>query len=49
MKLAIVGATGMVGSEILKVIQEKNLSYSELILVASNKSKGKELIINNKS
>ncbi|MFL2575518.1 MAG: aspartate-semialdehyde dehydrogenase [Flavobacteriales bacterium] len=49
MKLAIVGATGMVGSEILKVIQEKNLSYSELILVASKKSKDKELIINNKS
>ena len=49
MKLAIVGATGMVGSEILKVIQEKNLAYSELILVASNKSKGKELIINIKS
>ena len=49
MKLAIVGATGMVGGEILKVIQEKNLSYSELILVASKKSKGKELIINNKS
>ena len=49
MKLAIVGATGMVGSEILKVIQEKNLAYSELILVASNKSIGKELIINNKS
>ena len=49
MKLAIVGATGMVGSEILKVIQEKNLAYSELILVASKKSKGKELIINNKS
>jgi aspartate-semialdehyde dehydrogenase len=41
MKLAIVGATGMVGSEILKVIQEKSLAYSELILVASNKSKGK--------
>ena len=49
MKLAIVGATGMVGGEILKVIQEKNLPYSELILVASKKSKGKELIINNKS
>ena len=49
MKLAIVGATGMVGNEILKIIQEKNLAYSELILVASNKSKGKELIINNKS
>ena len=49
MKLAIVGATGLVGNEILKIIQEKNLAYSELILVASNKSKGKELIINNKS
>ena len=49
MKLAIVGATGMVGNEILKIIQEKNLAYSELILVASNKSKGKELIIKNKS
>ena len=49
MKLAIVGATGMVGNEILKIIQEKNLAYSELILVASHKSKGKELIINNKS
>ncbi|MBC8299114.1 MAG: aspartate-semialdehyde dehydrogenase [Pelagibacterales bacterium] len=49
MKLVIVGATGMVGSEILKVIQEKSLAYSELILVASKKSKGKELIVNNKS
>ena len=49
MKLAIVGATGMVGNEILKIIQEKNLAYSELILVASKKSKGQELIINNKS
>ena len=49
MKLAIVGATGMVGNEILKIIQEKSLVYSELILVASKKSKGKELIINNKS
>jgi aspartate-semialdehyde dehydrogenase len=39
----------MVGNEILKIIQEKNLAYSELILVASNKSKGKELIVNNKS
>ncbi len=39
----------MVGNEILKIIQEKNLAYSELILVASKKSKGQELIINNKS
>lgn len=48
MKLAIVGATGLVGKEILKVIQERRFFYSELILVASNKSKGKEIIVNNK-
>ena len=48
MKLAIVGATGLVGKEILKLIQERSFFYSELILVASKKSKGKEIIINNK-
>ena len=48
MKLAIVGATGLVGKEILKVIQERRFFYSELILVASKKSKGKEIIVNNK-
>lgn len=48
MKLAIVGATGLVGKEILKVIQERRFIYSELILVASKKSKGKEIIVNNK-
>ena len=48
MKLAIIGATGLVGKEILKVIQERRFFYSELILVASKKSKGKEIIVNNK-
>lgn len=48
MKLAIVGATGLVGKEILKVIQERRFFYSELILVASKKSKGKEIVVNNK-
>ena len=48
MKLAIVGATGLVGKEILKVIQERRFFYSELILVASKKSKGNEIIVNNK-
>jgi len=48
MKLAIIGATGLVGKEILKVIQEKEFFYSELILVASKKSKGKEILVNNK-
>jgi len=41
MKLAIVGATGLVGSEILEVIKERNLKFHELYLVASKKSVGK--------
>ena len=49
MKLAIVGATGLVGKEIISVIQERELAYSELILVASKKSIGKEILVNNKS
>ena len=48
MKLAIVGATGLVGKEVLKVIQERRFFYSELILVASKKSQGKEIVVNNK-
>ena len=46
MKLAIVGATGLVGSEIIKVIEERNFPFSDLILVASDKSFGKEIIVN---
>jgi aspartate-semialdehyde dehydrogenase len=49
MKLALIGATGMVGNQILKLLQEKMFSYSELILVASTKSVGIEKIVNNKS
>ena len=49
MKLAIVGATGMVGGQILETLQERNFVYSELILVASEKSVGKEKIVNNTS
>ena len=42
MKLAIVGST-IVGKEILKVLQERKFPYTELILVASKKSRGKEI------
>jgi aspartate-semialdehyde dehydrogenase len=49
MKLAIVGATGLVGQEILKVIEERNLEYSELFMVASPRSVGKELIFKGKN
>ena len=48
MKLAIVGSTGLVGKEILKVLQERKFPYTELILVASKKSRGKEITVNNR-
>jgi aspartate-semialdehyde dehydrogenase len=41
MKVAVVGATGMVGEVMLKVLEERNFPFSELILVASEKSIGK--------
>lgn len=40
MKLAIVGVTGMVGQEMLKVLAEMSLPITELIPVASKKSAG---------
>ena len=43
MKLAVVGATGLVGSEILKVLEERNFPVDELLPVASEKSVGKEV------
>jgi aspartate-semialdehyde dehydrogenase len=47
MKIAIVGATGLVGNKILNVLEERNFPVTELILVASEKSIGKELIFKN--
>ncbi|MEP4091946.1 aspartate-semialdehyde dehydrogenase [Reichenbachiella sp.] len=41
MKLAVVGATGLVGSEILEVLKERKFEYDELLLVASARSAGK--------
>lgn len=43
MKLAIVGATGLVGSEILEVLDEHNFPFEELLLVASPRSIGKKI------
>jgi aspartate-semialdehyde dehydrogenase len=43
MKLAIVGATGLVGQEILTVLGERNFQFDELYLVASARNVGKEL------
>jgi aspartate-semialdehyde dehydrogenase len=41
MKLAIVGATGLVGGEVFKILEERNLPITELIPVASERSVGK--------
>ncbi len=43
MKVAVVGATGLVGSVMLKVLAERNFPVTELIPVASAKSAGKEV------
>jgi aspartate-semialdehyde dehydrogenase len=49
MKVAIVGATGMVGEVMLKVLAERNFPVTELILVASERSLGKEIHFKNKT
>ena len=43
MKVAVVGATGMVGGVMLEVLAERNFPVTELIPVASERSKGKQL------
>ncbi|GAB1446487.1 aspartate-semialdehyde dehydrogenase [Flammeovirgaceae bacterium] len=48
MKLAIVGATGLVGQEVLKVIEERHVEFSDLYLVASAKSVGQTLLFKDK-
>ena len=43
MKVAVVGATGLVGSKMLQVLAERNFPVDELIPVASERSIGKEV------
>lgn len=43
MKVAVVGATGLVGSKMLQVLEERNFPLTELLPVASEKSVGKEI------
>ena len=47
MKIAIVGATGLVGSVMLKVLEERNFPMDELLLVASERSVGKDIQFKN--
>jgi aspartate-semialdehyde dehydrogenase len=46
MKVAVVGATGLVGSVMLKVLEEKKFPISELIPIASEKSVGNKIQFN---
>jgi len=48
MKVAVVGATGMVGEVMLKVLAERNFPITELLLVASERSVGKKLVYKTK-
>ena len=49
MKIAVVGATGMVGQIMLKVLEERNFPVKEIIPVASEKSVGKKLVLKAKN
>ena len=48
MKVAVVGATGLVGGEILKVLAERDFPVTELLLVASERSVGKQMAFKGK-
>ncbi|MCC7504833.1 MAG: aspartate-semialdehyde dehydrogenase [Saprospiraceae bacterium] len=48
MKVAVVGATGLVGSKMLQVLQERNFPVTKLIPVASERSVGKSIRFNGK-
>lgn len=48
MKIAVVGATGMVGNVMLEVLEERNFPVTELLVVASERSVGKTLTFKGK-
>jgi aspartate-semialdehyde dehydrogenase len=48
MKIAVVGATGLVGTKMMQVLDERNFPVTELIPVASEKSIGKEVVYRGK-
>ena len=48
MKVAVVGATGLVGSKVLEVLAERKFPVTELIPVASERSVGKKVHFQNR-
>ena len=49
MKIAVVGATGLVGSKMLQVLDEQKVQIDELIVAASERSVGKEIVFQGKT
>ena len=49
MKLAVVGATGMVGTVLVNVLEERHFPLTELLVVASEQSVGKKLMYKGKA
>ncbi len=49
MKLALVGATGLVGQEMIEVLQEQKILFDTFIPVASARSVGKQVTVNDKN
>jgi aspartate-semialdehyde dehydrogenase len=49
MKVAIIGATGLVGTKMLQVLEERNFPITELIPVASEASVGKDILFKGKN
>ena len=49
MKIAVVGATGLVGSKMLQVLDEQKINIDELLVAASEKSTGKEIVFQGKT
>lgn len=47
MKIAVVGATGLVGTRMLRLLIERNFPFTEVLAVASEKSIGKKISFNN--
>ena len=41
LKVAILGSSGAVGSELLKILEERNFPISDLVLLSSHRSEGK--------
>ena len=49
MKIALIGATGMVGGVMLEILKERNFPFDELFLVASESSIGNKIMFLNKT